>query len=345
MTKKQIQDKLNSQKGVTGADIVIALLIILTTVGVIGMVYTNLVIGSKEVDRKTGATRIATNVLENLSQLTYDEISEFITDSSKTDYDSSNETYTVKINKIFETTVPNGYTVVFKIEPVCGKNTDVEVDILKKITVSVKYNVGNIEKKVELEKVFARETIRECNSPNLELEYIETIATGAKVYSENNSSKIIICPVKYDKAKHKYVIVDENERSSMWYSYSNKQWARVLAIPSEDIDDYINENNEVIDSSILTSDMAYVWIPRFGFEQGSSTLSFKYKNTDYAIKCSDSTEEGFIYNYLDNQEWSENSDIDFSNLYGKWCKYEELEDNNSVAYYLKHSQYGPILEE
>ena len=61
MRKKQLVYQLNNQKGVTGADVVIALLIILTAVGVISMLYVNLVIGSRETDRKAGATRIATD--------------------------------------------------------------------------------------------------------------------------------------------------------------------------------------------------------------------------------------------------------------------------------------------
>ena len=52
-----------NEKGATGADIVVALSIIVLTVSVISMVYINLTNGSKNVNRTAGATRIATNIL------------------------------------------------------------------------------------------------------------------------------------------------------------------------------------------------------------------------------------------------------------------------------------------
>ena len=74
MKKEKLKNKLKNQKGITAADAVIAMLIILTTVGVISMVYVNLTMNTAEIERKAGATRIATNIIENMGQVYYSEI-------------------------------------------------------------------------------------------------------------------------------------------------------------------------------------------------------------------------------------------------------------------------------
>jgi len=78
---------LKNEKGATGADIVVALSIIVLTVSVISMVYINLTNGSKNVNRTAGATRIATNILENIDKMSYTQYNEtlnaFATNDSK----------------------------------------------------------------------------------------------------------------------------------------------------------------------------------------------------------------------------------------------------------------------
>ena len=66
--------KLKNEKGATGADIVVALSIIVLTVAVISMIYVNVNNDSKNVNRTAGATRIATNILENINIMLYDEL-------------------------------------------------------------------------------------------------------------------------------------------------------------------------------------------------------------------------------------------------------------------------------
>ena len=67
-------NKLKTEKGATGADIVVALSIIVLTVAVISMIYVNVSNDSKNVNRTAGATRISTNILENINIMLYDEL-------------------------------------------------------------------------------------------------------------------------------------------------------------------------------------------------------------------------------------------------------------------------------
>lgn len=352
MNKKQFVNKLNSQKGITGADVILSLLMVLTAVGVISMIYFNLVIGSREVNRKTGATRIATNILENMSQVYYDEITAHLTTLSNEGIVSKHEnTYTVMQNtdaKVFRTTIPNGYRVAISLENSYGDQTN-GYDLVKKVNVTVNYTVSGQNKEVVMNKVFERETIRECNSPNFSEEYMRQMVPAGEnyeIYSANSKSATgvkIICPVQYQQASNSYKIVTNLD--ALWYSYSNKQWARVLVLNPEDVEKPITDE-------LMKGDRSYIWIPRYGIEKGKNAWGgtyFKYKATNDAILNSYYKEPktNFIYHYLGkNFNWSETGGFTEDGILGRWCQYAEITDSTkkTVAYTLNQSQYGPMIE-
>lgn len=338
MKQKQLVHKLNSQKGITGADVVIALLIILTSLGVIAMLYVNLVIGSREVSRKTGATRIATNLIENISQFFYDEIEDTLQINGNTN--KIDNTYHILTDEIFNTTIPQGYQVEMELQ------NSGELDIMKKITVTVKFKVDGKEKKVSLAKVFERETIRECNSPNFTEKYISqlpSVGNNYEIYSENAKHAAgvkIVCPVRYNPETQNYQIVTNPDE--LWYSYSNKQWARMIVLEPDEVE-------QTISSERLKQTNSYVWIPRYGIENGKNLFGgthFKYKATEYAILNTYAQKDTqFIYNHIQGDfSWSINRGITEADLLGKWCPYSDLTNPSSIAYTLNQSQFGPMLE-
>lgn len=335
MNKKQLANQLNSQKGLTAADVVIALLMIITAVSVISMVYVNLVINSREVDRKTGATRIATNIIENMSQSYYNQLTENLTGDGVTK--SGETTYIIEKDKIFNTTIPKGYQVKIQLENSYGDQA-VQYDLVKKATVTVIYKVNGEDKEVSFSKVFEREVVRECNSPNFTEEYIQEICSEEfEMYSSTAGSGAgvkIICPIRYNKISQKYEIVED--MNSLWYSYSNKQWARILILDPDQL------GSDITDEMIQNS---YIWVPRFGKLDGEDEFYFQYKATDYAITNSYNNDNHFLYNYIDTNEKAWSSVVTFAEgKVGKWYTYSELTDPTSVAYQLNHSPYGPMLE-
>ncbi len=340
MRKKQLVNQLNNQKGITGADIVIALLIILTAVGVLSMIYVNLVIGSKETDRKAGATRIAVNIIENMSQMYYDQIPNYLENLVKENQlEKQENTYITTRNtstKIFQTSIPKGYTAKITLNETEG------YDLAKKASIVVEFKVNGQVKEVALNKPLSRETVRECNSPNFSEDYIAQMTTDNwEFYTENsqNASGVkIICPIQYDKITEKYKIV--TNRNSLWYSYSNKQWARVLILEPNELENITEE--------MLTGENSYIWVPRFGIEQEGNLFGdtyFKYKTTDYAILNSyRKGETNFMYHYVDQTKvWADRVNFE-QDLVGKWCPYSDLLKDESIAYILNQSQYGPMLE-
>lgn len=354
MNKKQLVNQLNSQKGITGGDVVIAILIILTTIGVIGTVYANLVIGSKETDRKTGATRIATNILENIDMIYFDEIEQnlkTLSDSGDATY-GNNTYYISENNNVFNTKIPSGYNAEISLE-----NPFEDYNYLRKITVKVKYKVDGRDRNVTLSKLVEREIIRECNSPNFTDDYIRQIIPNGtfEIYSNNSvnaqTGVKIICPIQYDKDSKKYKIVEKTD--GIWYSYSNKQWARILVLDANELQSYIDSTTKTVKNvDVLKSDDSYVWIPRFGVKNGGDTFGdtlFKYKNTDNAIKNSYLNSNDVMIYYtleLENQiNWA-NRGITFEtkDKLGIWSKYSDISTLNTDAYNLNQSQYGPMVE-
>ncbi len=368
MNKKQKINQLNNQSGMTAADALMGLLIIIITIGVIAMVYTNLVIGARGVDRKTGATRIATNLLENIEMVYYEEVEKKLEELSKNNGPVTHVGNTYIINgsresqedtAVFDTKIPAGYTVEILIE----EPEENALDLLKKITVKVRYNTNNNEENVALSKVIEKEQIRECNSPQFENEYLEQLGVSKDTCvmsyqsAENLTGKSIICPIKYNGQNYE-IMTNKEEIKGIWYSYSNKQWARVLVLSTSEYNECINNSSKISEKlKENQSQKSYVWVPRFGVKSGGNLFGdtfFKYKNADLAILNSYGDGNNFMKNDLDLEgsiDWSNANGISFEEnnqeLVGKWCLYSTLESTsnvNELAYKLNQSQYGPLRE-
>ena len=345
MIKKNLKNKLNNQNGVTSAEAVIAMLIIITTLAVIAMIYMNLVTDSRETDRKAGATRIATNIIENISKLHYEQIDDEV-DKAKIEIKESSK-------KIFNTTIPNGYSVILY----SSKNDAFPEALCKDITVKVNYTVLGKKKSVSFTKTFYQERVRECNSPQFGKEYLTDLGIEDSdnvifSYSENPSDSTgpIVCPVKYNGTTYE-IIDSEDDVKSLWYSYSNHQWARLLILTPTEYNT-LNANPSLI-SSKLKGENSYVWIPRFGVEKAQSVYGstfFKYKATDYRILNSFADDSDTLNYYVDYNNnifngWANDRGEYFEDgKFGKWDKYSEITNYVSNAYILNLSQYGPLFE-
>lgn len=356
MKKNQFIKKMNNQKGITAADITISMLIILTSIAVIGMVYTNLIIGSKDVDRKAKATQIATTILEHFEASFYDDI-------ENNELQAESQIYNIP-DGTFGLEIPSAYQVQIELKKA---ENDAE-DIAKEVIVIVTYKTNGQEEKIQLSKVFEREILRECNSPKFQGEYLKQLGIEDQNYlfgydttAKDSAGSKIICPIKYNSELGKYQLLNKEtiENNEIWYSYANKQWARVLVLEQNKFKTAISSDTSAVqDTSILTdAESSYIWIPRFGIEVNGELFGntfFKYKSTNIAIMNSyydENENKNLIYNYLDLNEkvqWSSAYSILFddeeNNNLGEWVSYQEIRNPGTDAYKLNHSQYGPIIE-
>lgn len=125
--------KYISQKGVTSADVIVAVVIIMLFVSVITTGFYNYYKSIQSKNRVTIATSIVVDIIENVEMLKYDEV--------------TNE----NVNNIVETlksdgTIPKPYTVIIDLQNYneTEGNTD-KKDLIKILKVKVAYGDNDIE--------------------------------------------------------------------------------------------------------------------------------------------------------------------------------------------------------
>ena len=149
--------KYRNNKGFTGVDISISLIIIVLFVSILASLLYNYTTASKDVNRKATATNIAILKIEEIKQSdSYDTLEQL--------YEKTNEKLDIDENGQIKQEGP--YLVTTRIQKYSeSKYTDnlsLEEksnlkDLLKIATVTVKYSSGNNEESVELSTVITKE--------------------------------------------------------------------------------------------------------------------------------------------------------------------------------------------
>ena len=132
---------IKNQKGYTGIDIAISVVVLFIFVSIIAMLSYSINSSAKEIDLKSEATAIAVEEIEKLKNKTFDEISQMqeIPQEEMTDIGKEGfyKTITIKdYNEIVEGKVPG---------------------LVKQATVTISYQFKAEEKKVELSTIFSKE--------------------------------------------------------------------------------------------------------------------------------------------------------------------------------------------
>ena len=141
--------KLRDNKGITGVDISVALVIVVLFVGIIATLTYNFSVSSQEINRKSEAINIAIQKVEELKTIPYDEILPV----ENTEYRDKNG-QTVNNNGAYEikTHVTRYNDSEYLPEEKRGKISDV----IKIVKVTVSYRVQSKEQKVEISTVITK---------------------------------------------------------------------------------------------------------------------------------------------------------------------------------------------
>ena len=138
---------VKSQKGFTGIDITIAIIVITLFVSIISVVFYNITISSKKVERKTEATYIAQDVIEKIKALDYDEAIET---------QGENNNKLIIDNKEYD----SAYTIEIKVKKYVpnsnGQENNDSNDLVKIVNVNVLYKIGKEVENVELTTTIVR---------------------------------------------------------------------------------------------------------------------------------------------------------------------------------------------
>lgn len=249
MKFKEFFKKFKSEKGITGIDVAVAISIVLLTIGVVTAIYINTTNKTKESIRYSAATRIATQIIENIQSMTYDEL---VYRCSNTSLSSVNRETD---GNIFGVNVPVGY----EANVTAPEITTNEVDIIRDITVNVSFTISNTTQTITLYTTKEKELLEQTNAPDLSL---------IDDYSDSNYYAI-----KYQNGS--YIITATSDED--WYNYDDGYYALLLKSSTN------YSYGQTANSSEITSGL-YVWVPRFGLD--GSNLAYCYGTSNYKIAFS-----------------------------------------------------------
>lgn len=358
MKKEIFLKKIKEEKGATAADIVIAASIIILTVVAVSMIYVNITLGTRNVTRTAGATRIATNILENIEKCSYDE---FIIEFAKEIEGVTRQTELEYLDyyllnggddgKLFSTKIPNGYKLYIKADPNYGSHSDAkeQFDIVREIKIIVAFSVGDRIENVEFETVKTRDIIGDANSP-----VTENLQSSGILLKD-----MYYYPVKFLDNSNAYV--KSNESDISWYNYSDKKWATVIV--SRQTEDVLFDVNGKFIGEISTDrdDSAYtekfVWIPRFFTKMVDSVevfYAFAYSGVGNnkivpmvlnSKAGNTSTLTVNTFEEVKEEEGALTDTINFASKTGKWVSAEGTGiSSDKDANILNKSVYGPYME-
>ncbi len=264
---------LKKNNGFTGVDIALAVLIITIFMSVITSLYINLYTSNVEILRREQAIGYSISILEKIDELYYDEV--------------NNENFKVieKTNgkkSIAGINIDRGYDVDINIETY--KPEDFDIDVVKTINLTLKYEVGNKQRKIDFMKIKEKESMVVPNIPELESGMV-----AAKYNSNNN-------------------LIQTNSADRNWYNYLNKKWA--VAVMKSDI---TNSGNIISPATI------YVWIPKFAYN--GNNVEFIYgsgnKTVDKNGKLVDVSSGYVVPSEFSNNKsgiWISLSELDSNNV-------------------------------
>ena len=263
---------LKNEKGAIGTDAFISILVITLFVGLIATLTYNIYIATMETKRTSQATAYIVEIFEHIDKLYYNDVTEsnlvdYINnkynnaenaeaDSEISDINIASARNVTNIENTDET--KELLTTPYKIE-VSIKPYNEQFDLVKTITVTVKYDVGMEEQKLTMTKVKAKENLITPNEPNINS--IE-LAERKNVYA-----------VKYAGGSW---YVTNAEKDTTWYNYENGYWATVFICTKS-----FEEGDQV-----LRTDLGdyYVWIPRYAYNStNKSDIKFLYENTEQFV--------------------------------------------------------------
>ena len=323
-------------------EIIFSVIIISSIVFIITLISLEINVYSQRINKKTEATLIASNILENIKTRSYDDIEKYISELSyvgiSKEIENNIQYVTVFGNefseKIFGTQIPDDYIVELQSE-----NYGNDFNVLKKISISVEYEVKGKPENFSLSCIIERENIEECNSPVISDEYFKEFNITESEYD--------IIPIKYSEAKGKFVITSKEDEE--WYNYSVKRWAKVIVLSKNSkivLNDFKNEDG-TLESTINYENenfnlinYIYVWIPNFSIKD--DITYFRYAAGKKTIKNDFLYVDGkYLYlNKIGEEVKDISKECSFEGILGVWKKLGSEED----MYYNNFNQtkYAPI---
>lgn len=300
---------LKEQKGFAASDALIAVLIITLFAGLIATISYNIYLSNSSIKRMSKATSYIVDVFEYIDKSYYDDVTieglkgqytyltEYTGDTNSIQQDDN----TVRLGILEGKTGDDRYTIRIVLDQY--KPNDNSLDLVKQITMTVTYKLGNKDQEITMKHIKSRENLNTPNAPEISL--IE-LQDGQKVY-----------PIK--KVNSAWKVCDKSDNS--WYDYETGKWALVLKTSRE-----LSTNEQIDTNNLLANEEIYVWIPRYAYDSVNNKIVFLFSNSDNYIENANQENE---YNSLKSIEENYAVLDEFSNegspVIGLWTNDTTLE--------------------
>lgn len=151
--------KYKSEKGFTGIDITIAIIIVAVFAGIIASLFYNYNLSAQSIQRKGKATEYAVQIIEYIKNDSFQNYTNSNLDPTQPGYKYKDKS----VNELSSDIVQNpedGYYATVQVTDYADLegNEGKKQDIVKKITVTISYNVQGKENYVDISTYIARES-------------------------------------------------------------------------------------------------------------------------------------------------------------------------------------------
>ena len=282
---------LKQNKGVAGTDTIIAILIITLFAGLIATISYNIYISNTSLKKMTNANNYVIDILEYTDKLFYDELTTTAKLKEKYTYlqdaQSIGQSANIDCQRMWklEGQITKEYKAIITLDKY--KPDQNSLDLVRKITVTVKYNIGKKDQDISISVIKSRENLDYPNKPDLSI--------------LNVSQNEIIYKVKTDGQN--YVICDANDEE--WYKYD-------IDDPSESITAKVIITTDELEVGDIISDEDYdilEWTPRY-VEDLELNKIFLYSNTNSYIEVNENGFKTLVDSNLDaSQNFGRNTGI------------------------------------
>ena len=138
---------LREQKGFTGSDIIISVIILFIFVSLIATLFYNFSTSNKDIERKSEAVNIAVTEIEQIKNNSF-ETYEGISVANGNNVRFSNEPVTGK----------TGYYKTIEIQDYNDIDPEKQADVVKKVIVTITYKFKNQDQTVKLATIISKES-------------------------------------------------------------------------------------------------------------------------------------------------------------------------------------------
>ena len=155
--------KLRSNKGFTGIDISVAVIIMLIFVVLITTLFYSFSVSSKNVERRSEANYLSIQIIEAIKTLDYGDIPIVslakVTKDGITDIEETQETEALRNKILNDVGIKEGYTATVQIQTYKDYINSAEEleDVIKIVTVQVEYTVEKTPQAVEIRTAIIKE--------------------------------------------------------------------------------------------------------------------------------------------------------------------------------------------